>query len=298
MRPIHFVVSGDKTRADLRTHAARDAVRRLLQRTSPTRTSSIVAHGSTAPVTYQRKDAHYRRAKAEGFRARSAYKLAELRRPPSSCFARATASSILAHGPVAGCQVALDARRTERSPGRDRPRTDPALLARRRRPLVVGDVRRRRTCPEADRTISWAGSPDVVLSDVAPKLTGVRDVDDARCAESVRRRCIVALPGLLRSPADARLVKLFMDRELPRASPSAAKRCFADVDVDPARTRRAADRPSSTVVRAAVFRPAPRRLWISAVSLWTSRGRRPRPAARAAPIGRHATRVKYRDSDE
>jgi 23S rRNA (uridine2552-2'-O)-methyltransferase len=49
----------------------------------------------------------------------------------------------------------------------------------------------------------------VVLSDVAPKLTGIRDVDEARCAEVVTA-ILDALPALLK-PNGRAVVKLFMD---------------------------------------------------------------------------------------
>jgi 23S rRNA (uridine2552-2'-O)-methyltransferase len=65
-----------------------------------------------------------------------------------------------------------------------------------------------------------------VLSDVAPKLTGVRDADEARCAEVVDA-VIDALPRLLK-PGGRAVVKLFMDpsyREHRRRLES----CFADV---------------------------------------------------------------------
>jgi 23S rRNA (uridine2552-2'-O)-methyltransferase len=50
---------------------------------------------------------------------------------------------------------------------------------------------------------------DVVLSDVAPKLTGVRDVDDARCAEAVA--AVIAIVRAVLRPGGRALLKIFMD---------------------------------------------------------------------------------------
>jgi 23S rRNA (uridine2552-2'-O)-methyltransferase len=156
-------------------------------------------------VKYQRKDAHYRRAKAEGFRARSAYKLTELDdryrllRPGDRVvdlgawpggWLQVAAERVGPDGRVVGVDVlpieALPGRNVESMVGDVR---DPALLS--SLPARLGS------------------RADVVLSDLAPKLTGVRDADEARCAELLTA-LLDALPSLLR-PGGHAVVKLFMD---------------------------------------------------------------------------------------
>jgi 23S rRNA (uridine2552-2'-O)-methyltransferase len=172
-------------------------------------------------VTYQRKDAHYRRAKAEGFRARSAYKLVELDER-HRLFRKGDRVVDLGAWPGGWCQVALDRVGSGgRVAGVDVVPIDslgPNVG------LVVGDVRNAETSRKL--TDHLGGLADVVLSDVAPKLTGVRDADEARCAEVVDA-VIDALPRLLK-PGGRAVVKLFMDpsyREHRRRLES----CFADV---------------------------------------------------------------------
>jgi 23S rRNA (uridine2552-2'-O)-methyltransferase len=156
-------------------------------------------------VKYERKDAHYRRAKAEGFRARSAYKLADLD-DRHRLFRKGDRVVDLGAWPGGWLQVALDrigpqgrvvavdVVEIQAVPGRN------AIL-------LTGDVREAATL---QKIVSLLGGPaDVVLSDVAPKLTGVRDVDEARCAELVDA-VIDALPILLK-PDGRAVLKIFMD---------------------------------------------------------------------------------------
>jgi 23S rRNA (uridine2552-2'-O)-methyltransferase len=60
--------------------------------------------------------------------------------------------------------------------------------------------------PELIRRLG--GAPDVVLSDMAPKLTGVGGVDEARSGELVDA-VVAALPTILR-PGGRLLTKIFM----------------------------------------------------------------------------------------
>ena len=156
-------------------------------------------------MTYQRKDAHYRRAKAQGFRARSAYKLAELD-DRYRLLRRGDRVVDLGAWPGGWLQVALErVGPSGRLVGIDLVPIEP--LPARNVTLMVGDVR---DADVRDRINDLVGGlADVVLSDVAPKLTGVRDVDDARCAE-VFGAVLSALPALLR-PGGGALVKVFMD---------------------------------------------------------------------------------------
>jgi 23S rRNA (uridine2552-2'-O)-methyltransferase len=158
-------------------------------------------------VSYQRKDAHYRRAKAQGFRARSAYKLAELA-DRHQLLRKGDHVVDLGAWPGGWLQVALErVGPSGRLVGVDLVPIEPLPAG--NVACLVGDVRDPRV---RDRILDrLGGAADVVLSDVAPKLTGVRDVDEARCAEAFTAT-MSALPALLR-PGGRALVKLFMDAE-------------------------------------------------------------------------------------
>jgi 23S rRNA (uridine2552-2'-O)-methyltransferase len=156
-------------------------------------------------VTYRRKDAYYRRAKAAGYRARSAYKLLELDRR-FAIFRRGDVVVDLGAWPGGWLQVARERVGAEGLViGVDVTPIDP--LGTDRVTLLTGDVRDPGTI-EAVR--GAMGRPaDLVLSDLAPNLTGVPATDEARRAELVDA-VIASLDTLLR-PAGRLLVKLFMD---------------------------------------------------------------------------------------
>jgi 23S rRNA (uridine2552-2'-O)-methyltransferase len=154
-------------------------------------------------MTYRRKDSYYRRARAAGLRARSAYKLAEL----DARFRLLRPGDFvvdLGAWPGGWLQVALEGVGTQGLVvGVDLVAVDPLPAANLR--LVSGDVRQ----PATWRAVlDLLGRPaDVVLSDLAPKLSGVRDRDDARSGELVTA-VLEMLPALLR-PGGHLLVKLF-----------------------------------------------------------------------------------------
>jgi 23S rRNA (uridine2552-2'-O)-methyltransferase len=155
-------------------------------------------------MTYRRKDAYYRHARRAGYRARSAYKLREL---DSRFHLMRSGDFVIDLGawPGGWLQVAIEAVGPEgRVVGLDLVPVDPLPAPNLR--LVTGDVR-----DPASRSLirERLGRPaDVVLSDLAPKLTGIRDTDDARSAELVTA-VVATLPTLLR-PGGSLLMKLFM----------------------------------------------------------------------------------------
>src|SRR5690349_3881144 len=130
-------------------------------------------------MTYRRKDAYYRRARAAGYRARSAYKLAELD-ARFRLLHRGDAVVDLGAWPGGWLQVALERVGPEgRLVGVDVVPIDP--LGAPNVQLLTADVRE---ATSGAAILSALGRPaDVVLSDLAPKLTGIRDADDARSAE-------------------------------------------------------------------------------------------------------------------
>ena len=156
-------------------------------------------------MKYERKDAHYRRAKAEGFRARSAYKLAELD-DRHHLFRAGDRVVDLGAWPGGWLQVALE-RVGPRGQVVAMDLVAISAVGARNAVLLEGDIRHPETVAEIRAQVG--GLADVVLSDIAPKLTGVRDTDEARCAELVHA-VVDALPLLLK-PAGRAVLKVFMD---------------------------------------------------------------------------------------
>lgn len=157
-------------------------------------------------MTYKRKDAHYARARAEGYRARSAFKLIELNRRyrllrpgglvvdlgcwPGS-WLQVSLEAVGARGRVVGVDV-----------------TTPEPMVAGNLSIVSGDIRDSATIDAIRRHVG-GGVVDVVLSDLAPKLTGVRATDEAR-ADELTRAALSALPVLLRV-GGAAVAKVFMN---------------------------------------------------------------------------------------
>ena len=155
-------------------------------------------------MTYRRKDAYYRRARAAGYRARSAYKLSQL----DSRFRLLRRGDVvvdLGAWPGGWLQVALEAVGSHgRVVGVDLVAIDPLASPNLR--LVGGDVRDPSTWLAV---LEHLGRPaDVVLSDLAPKLSGIRETDEARSSELVTA-VVEMLPTVLRTGGNL-LIKLFM----------------------------------------------------------------------------------------
>ena len=145
---------------------------------------------------YHRKDVYHQRAKREGFRSRAAYKLADIQRRERflqhgarvvdlGCWPggwlQVAARAVGAEGCVVGVDVrALDAPLDEMNVRfLEADLTDPDVATRVRAAL--------------------GGPADVLLSDAAPKLTGIRDTDRAR--EEALLEAISGVPSLPESLA-------------------------------------------------------------------------------------------------
>jgi 23S rRNA (uridine2552-2'-O)-methyltransferase len=156
---------------------------------------------------YERKDAFYKKAKREGYRARSAYKLIELNRE-FRMLRPGMRVVDLGSWPGGWVQVAAElVGPTGKVVGIDLVALEPLSFA--HVTLLQGDA----TDPaQQERILAVLGGPaDAVLSDMAPKLTGVREVDEARSMELCRAafRCAQTL---LRS-GGMLLLKVFMGPE-------------------------------------------------------------------------------------
>ncbi len=183
-------------------------------------------------MTSRRKDAHYRRARAAGYRARSAWKLVEL--DARFGLLRAGEAVVdLGAWPGGWLQVARE-RVGEGGAvvGLDLAPIEPLGAA--NVSVLTGDVRD----PAAIRNVAsrLGRAADLVLSDLSPKLTGIRDTDDARSAELVDA-VIAGLPTLLR-PGGRLLIKVFMGPDHARTL-GRLRQLFTDVrSTRPDATRR------------------------------------------------------------
>jgi 23S rRNA (uridine2552-2'-O)-methyltransferase len=147
---------------------------------------------------YQRRDAFHRRAKREGFRSRAAYKLQEIDR--AQRILRPGARVVdLGCWPGGWLQVAAEAvGREGRVVGVDRTPLDGAP-EQENVSFLEGDISDP-TLPECVLAV-LGGKADIVLSDAAPKLTGVRDTDRAR-EEALLEAIEALVPKLLRPGGD------------------------------------------------------------------------------------------------
>jgi 23S rRNA (uridine2552-2'-O)-methyltransferase len=154
-------------------------------------------------VSYDRKDAFHQRAKREGFRSRAAYKLEELDREhrllrPGDRVAdlgcwpggwmQIAAAAVGPRGRVVGVDLAeTEPLPFENSVAFQGDIAEPAVLQR-----ILDEL---------------GGLADVLLSDAAPKLTGVRATDRAR-EEALLESIEALVPQLLR-PGGTLVAKLF-----------------------------------------------------------------------------------------
>ena len=160
-------------------------------------------------MSYNRKDAPYRQAKAAGYRARSAYKLIQLDER-FRLLRRGDLVADLGAWPGAWLQVAAERVGPRgRVVGIDLVTIEP--LAFPNVTCLVGDVRDPAVIAAVREQL--AGPASVVLCDLSPKLSGVRATDDARASELTSAALDVT--ALLLRPRGRLLVKLFMSPDYP-----------------------------------------------------------------------------------
>jgi 23S rRNA (uridine2552-2'-O)-methyltransferase len=186
-------------------------------------------------MSYNPHDRYYKKAKQEGYRSRAAYKLLELQqryrllRPGDKVvdlgaapggWLQVAAKIIGQNGKVIG----VDPQAMQPFPERNVT-------------LLLGDI----GAGEIQSKIAelLAGSADAVISDMAPKLSGVRDADIARAVEL--NRLALALAVRLLRPGGSLLVKSFMNNALHQYT-AELKRYFSDVQ----RTKPEATRQGSS----------------------------------------------------
>lgn len=155
-------------------------------------------------TVYNRKDAFYKKAKQAGYRSRAAYKLLELSRN-FRLIKRGHRVIDLGAWPGGWVQVAAELVGPQgKVVGIDLAEIDP--LPQKNVSLLQGDA----TDPEQQQQLLSLldGPVDVLLSDMAPKLSGIREVDEAR-SEELTQAAVSCTASLLK-PGGALLLKAFM----------------------------------------------------------------------------------------
>lgn len=199
-------------------------------------------------MSYVPRDHYFKKAKQEGYRSRAAYKLLELQqrfrllRPGDAVvdlgaapggWLQVAAKIVGPNGKVIGVDLQPI-----------KPFPQPNII------VLRSDI----AAPETQAKIQelLGRSADCVLSDLSPKLSGIRDADRARCLEL--HRMALSLAFQLLRPGGALLLKSFVSEDLPRFTEE-LKRHFSSVE----RTKPEATRQGSSEFYfcAKGFRPGP-----------------------------------------
>jgi len=158
------------------------------------------------------KDDYYNRAKQEGYRARSAYKLQQLDEAAGLLGAGRTVVDLGA-APGGWLQVAAERVGSDGFVlGVDRQRIDPVSGVEAAVETLRGDVTDEETVAAVREAVPGEGDVDVVLSDMAPNMSGDYDLDHARSVHLARQALGVALEVL--GPGGDLAVKVFDGRDL------------------------------------------------------------------------------------
>ena len=159
-------------------------------------------------MVYKPQDSYYKKAKREGYRSRAAYKLLELQQR-FRLMRPGVVVVDLGAAPGGWLQVAAKfVGQSGKVIGID---LQPIETLREANIIFFqGDI----TSPEISKKISELvdGKVHCVLSDLAPRLSGIRDADAARCLE-LNRTALTVATALLR-PGGSFLVKGFVNQEL------------------------------------------------------------------------------------
>jgi 23S rRNA (uridine2552-2'-O)-methyltransferase len=199
-------------------------------------------------MTYKLRDTYYKKAKQEGYRSRAAYKLLELQ---ERFRIFKTGQLVVDLGAAPGGWIQVAAKLVGPSGkviGVDLQPIEP--FHQKNIIVVQADI----TAAETEqRIMEYLGRrSDSVISDLAPKLTGIRDTDEARSLE-LNRTALEIAKRLLRAGGSF-LIKSFVSEELRTFSTELDKQ-FGSVQ----RTRPDASRKGSSEIYlfAKDYRPKP-----------------------------------------
>jgi 23S rRNA (uridine2552-2'-O)-methyltransferase len=159
-------------------------------------------------MAYNPQDSYFKKAKQEGYRSRAAYKLLELQQRYRII---KPGDKVIDLGAAPGGWLQVAAKivgQNGRVIGVDLQPMQP--LAERQVILLSGDIASEEIQQQITQSLS--GLANCVLSDLAPKLSGIRDADMARCLDLNRIALAVAIE-LLR-PGGTLLIKSFISDDL------------------------------------------------------------------------------------
>ena len=159
-------------------------------------------------MSYNPQDRYFKKAKQEGYRSRAAYKLLELQQRYRLL---KVGDGVIDLGAAPGGWLQVAAKivgQNGKVIGVDLQSIQP--LPERNVILLSGDIK----CEEIQQRIKEliGGPAHCVLSDLAPKLSGIRDADMARCLEL--NRIALAVANQLLRPGGTLLVKSFISEDL------------------------------------------------------------------------------------
>ncbi|HPR41121.1 MAG TPA: RlmE family RNA methyltransferase [Candidatus Methanofastidiosa archaeon] len=168
---------------------------------------------------YEKKDAYYRKSKEEGYRARSAYKLKQINNKFRIIKKGSTVLDIGA-SPGGWSQVASSIVGPEgRVIAVDKEWMDP--LKNENFTFIQGDITDESTI---DNIIGNVGNIDALISDIAPKTTGIIDIDRSRSA--ILSMMALDIGKRLLKPKGNFLTKVFQSQESEELF-SEMKNCFS-----------------------------------------------------------------------
>jgi 23S rRNA (uridine2552-2'-O)-methyltransferase len=173
---------------------------------------------------YQPKDRFFKQAKAEGLRARSAFKIDEIARR-FRLFSKGQTVLDLGAAPGGFLQILLD----EVGPKGLVVGIDLVAIRPLQRPNIktaVADV----LAPEFDQQLRELHDQafDVVVSDLAPKTTGIKTTDEARSLALAEKALDISVTR--GAPRGHFVAKLFMGRDFP-AFRKAVQQHYQDVKI-------------------------------------------------------------------
>ena len=186
-------------------------------------------------MSYNPQDRYFHKAKQEGYRSRAAYKLIELQQR-YRIFRAGDKVVDLGAAPGGWLQVIAKIIAAQgKVVGVDQQAIQP--FGQRNIAVIHGDV----TSAEVQEKIRilLGGSADAVVSDMAPKLSGIRDADMARAAEL--QRVALQVAAQLLHPGGLLVIKSFMSNDLAEHT-AELKSFFTDVQ----RTKPEATRQGSS----------------------------------------------------
>jgi 23S rRNA (uridine2552-2'-O)-methyltransferase len=159
-------------------------------------------------MSYKVRDTYYKKAKQEGYRSRAAYKLLELQ---ERFRIFRTGQLVVDLGAAPGGWIQVAAKLV--GPGGKVIGVDLQPIAPFHQKNIIVMQADINAAEAAQRIMEYLGRPaDSVISDLAPKLTGIRDTDEARSLE-LNRTALEVAKRLIRAGGSF-LIKSFVSEEL------------------------------------------------------------------------------------